>query len=105
MGFPRGVVSLSLDPAANRGTREDSSVFASGSVDSPKACLAQAAMVQLLSGVFSTARSPSTPRSFSPPAGEFHAPVLHNVQASCLDVVKDGYRGQGFSACAADFLP
>ena len=57
-----------------------------------------------LVGVVSFARSPSPPQSFSPPTGKFHTPLLHNVQASRLDVVRDGYRGQGFSARAADFL-
>ena len=56
-GFSRGVVHvcLSLDLAANSGTREDSSVFVPGSVDSPR--LAQTAVVQLSSGVVSSARS------------------------------------------------
>ena len=36
--------------------------------------------------------------------GNFHSPVVQNVQASRLDVVRDWYRGQEFSARAAGFL-
>ena len=41
---------------------------------------------------------------FPPPKGEFHSPAVQNVQASRVDVVRDGFRGQGFSAHAAGFL-
>ena len=104
MGFSGGVLHLFPDPAGNSasGTREDSSDFAPGSVDSSR--LAQAAVVQLPSGTVSGAGSPSPPRSVSPPAAEFHAPFLHSVQPSPLDVIRDGYRRQGFSVRAAGFL-
>ena len=76
--------------------------FLPGSVDCPR--MAQADMVQLPRGVANGTRSTSPPRTIAPPAGEFHTPVVQNVQASRLDVVRDGYRGQGFSTCAASFL-
>ena len=60
-------------------------------------------MLQLPSGVVSSTCSQSSPRSVSPHAGQFQAPVL-NVQPSCLDIIRDMYRGQGFSVHGASFL-
>ena len=57
---------------------------------------AQVAVLQLPSEIVISACSTPLSRSFSPPAGEFPAPLLHTVHASCLDVVREGYRGQGF---------
>ena len=91
VGFSGGVVRLSHDSAASSDTREDSSVFTPGSFVSPR--MAQAAMVQLPRGAVSSACSPSPPQRFSPHTGEFHSPVLHNVQSSHLDIIRDGYRG------------
>ena len=88
--------------AAFSGTREDSSVFAPVSSASP--CLAQAAVKLLPRGVVSSTHSPSLPRCVSPCTGEFHTPVLHNVQSSPLDIIRDGYRGQGSLDRVAGFL-
>ena len=77
-------------------------VFTPGSFVSLR--MAQAAMVQLPCGAVSSARSPSPPRRVSPHTGELHTPVLHNVQSSRLDIIRDGYRGQGFSDRTAGFL-
>ena len=68
-------------------------------------CMAQDAVVQLPCGVVSSARSISPSSSIPPSAGEFHSPVVRNVQAIRLDVVRDMFRGKGFSTCAAGFLP
>ena len=87
---------LFSNPIVYSGTLEDLSDFAPGSVASP--CVAQAAVVQLPSGVVSSAHCPSPPRRISPHARELHAPVLHNVHASRLDLFRHGYRGQGFLA-------
>ena len=90
--FPGVLYAFPPDSTANSGAREDSSNFAPGSFVSPH--VAQAAVVQLPCGVVSSPRSPSPPRRVSP----------HNVQSSRLDIIRDGYRGQGFSDLAAGFL-
>ena len=107
MRFPtrgtfRGVVRLCPYPAAFSGSGVDSSVFASGSVTGSS--VAQIAVGQLPCGVVSNARCTSPSCSFPPPTGEFLSPVVRNVQATRLDVVRDGFRGQGFSTRAAGFL-
>ena len=102
VGFSGGVVRLSPHPATCRGPREDLSDFAPGSVAGPR--VAQTVVVQLPCGAVSSTCSTSPARTIPPPAGEFHLPVVQNIQATCLDVVRDRFRGQGFSARTAGFL-
>ena len=99
--FSRGAVHLSPYPAANSSPREDLSDFAPGSVAGP--CVAQAAVVQLPCGDVSGAHRTSPAQSIPPPAGEFNSPVVKNVQAARMDVVRYRFRGQGFSARPAGF--
>ena len=64
VGFSWVLYAFPPDSAANSGTREDSSVFATGSSISLR--MAQAAMVQLPCGVVSSARSLSPPSTCFP---------------------------------------
>ena len=83
---------LSPYPAASSGPREDSGNFAPGSVAGPR--VAQTVVVQLPCGAASSMCSTSPARTIPPPAGEFHSPVVQNIQATRLDIVRDGFRGQ-----------
>ena len=66
--------------------------------------MARTAMVQVPYGAVSGTRSTSPAQTIPSPAGDFHLPSIQYVQAARLDVVRDAFREQSFSARAAGFL-
>ena len=102
LGVSRNAVCVSASTPAYSSIEQDMSFTSPSSVVGPG--VAHSAMVQLPFGAVHLSCSQSPSRSVSVDTAGLDPPFPSDVQASHLDVVREGYRKRGYSTRVADYL-